>query len=87
MKMKMARIVLLLLALILLAVFAHREYAAQELRAQLLRRVFAMSKYGEQDKREKEQNDPCHLHLHAALSFPQNHIISYSISLACAQRN
>ena len=36
MKMKMARIVLLLLALILLAVFAHREYAAQELRAQLL---------------------------------------------------
>ena len=36
MKMKMARIVLLLLALILLAVFDHREYAAQELRAQLL---------------------------------------------------
>ena len=36
MKMKMARIVLLLGALILLAVFAYREYAAQELRAQLL---------------------------------------------------
>ena len=36
MKMKMARIVLLLGALILLAVFAYREYAAQELREQLL---------------------------------------------------
>jgi len=36
MKMKMTRIVLLLGALILLAVFAYREYAAQELRAQLL---------------------------------------------------
>ena len=48
----------------------------EELRAQLLRCVFA-----------KEQNDPCHLHLHAALSFPQNHIILYSISLECAQRN
>jgi len=33
MKMKMTRIVLLLGALILLAVFAYREYAAQELRA------------------------------------------------------
>ena len=59
----------------------------EELRAQLLRRVFAVGKYSEQDKRAKEQNDPCHLHLHAALSFPQNHIILYSISLECAQRN